>query len=144
MTDEKILQEKARSYAVCFNGECPLHEHCLRWQAGCYVPEHPYSIRCFNPRYEQAGTEHCPGYRSDQPQRVPYGMTRMYDDMPRVLEVTIKKRLIDAFSRVMYYRYRRGERPITPDIAQKISSVCRECGWTAPVVFDRYRDELVW
>ena len=28
---------------MCFNGECPLHDHCLRWQAGHYLPERLYS-----------------------------------------------------------------------------------------------------
>ena len=29
-------------------------------------------------------------------------------------------------------------------IEQKITEVCRECGWTAPLTFDTYSDELVW
>jgi hypothetical protein len=43
MIDENILREKAKNYTVCFNGECPLHDHCLRWQAGHYLPERLYS-----------------------------------------------------------------------------------------------------
>jgi hypothetical protein len=55
-----------------------------------------------------------------------------------------KARLINHFSRVIYYRYRRGEYPITPEVQQVILNACRECGWTAPLVFDSYSDEFVW
>ena len=144
MIDKNILREKARKYTVCFNGNCPLHEHCLRWQAGLYTPDHLYSISCFNPNHPGACTDTCPGFRSDQPQRIPRGMVHFYEAMPGRMEVAIKSHLITHFSRVMYYRYRRGEYPITPEIEQVILDTCRECGWTAPLVFDSYSEELVW
>ena len=144
MIDAKILREKAQGYIVCFHKECPLHEHCLHWQAGCYVPERMFSVNCFNPRHSHAGSNSCPGYRSDQPQRIARGMVGFYSEMPRAKEVAIKKRLIEYYTRVNYYRYRRGEYPITTTVEQKITEVCRECGWTAPLVFDSYSEELVW
>ncbi|MBR0274989.1 MAG: hypothetical protein IJQ76_02110, partial [Prevotella sp.] len=105
MIDENILKDKARNYTVCFNNECPLHEHCLRWQVGRYVPERLYTISCFNPNHPGAGSDTCPGYRSDQPQRIARGMVGFYSEMPRAKEVAIKKRLIEYYTRVNYYRY---------------------------------------
>ena len=144
MIDENILREKAKYYTVCFNGECPLHDHCLRWQAGHYLPEHLYSVYCFNPNHPGAATDNCPGFRTDQLQRIPRGMVHFYEAMPGKMERAIKARLIERYSRVMYYRYRRGEYPITPDVEQTILHVCRDCGWTADPVYDSYDDELVW
>lgn len=144
MIDENILRKRAQNYIVCFNSECPLHEHCLRWQTGHYVSERPYSVSCFNPRHRHAGSDSCPGYRSDHPQRVPRGMVGFYAAMPGAMERAIKSRLIECYTRVGYYRFRRGERPITPDVEQKITDVCRECGWTAAPVFDSYSEELLW
>lgn len=144
MIDENILKDKARNYTVCFNNECPLHEHCLRWQVGRYVPERLYTVNCFNPNHHGAGSDTCPGYRSDRTQRIPRGMTHFYEAMTGHMEVAIRSQLVNDFSRVMYYRYRRGDLPITPKIEQKITEVCRECGWNAPLTFDTYSDELVW
>lgn len=123
MIDENILKDKAKNYTVCFNNECPLHEHCLRWQVGRYVPERLYTINCFNPNHPGAGSDTCPGYRSDKTQRIPRGMTHFYEAMTRHMEIAIKSQLINHFSRVTYYRYRRGEYPITPKIEQKITEV---------------------
>lgn len=144
MIDENILREKAKNYIVCFNNECPLHEHCLRWQVGLYVPEQRYSVICFNPNHMHYEGDTCPGYRSDQPQRIPRGMVNFYAAMPGAMEVSIKRLLIDYYSRAIYYSYRRGDRPITPAVQQVIIDACRQCGWTAPPVFDSYSDELVW
>jgi hypothetical protein len=144
MIDENILREKAKKYLVCFHATCPRREHCLRWIASHYVPERLFSVICINPNHVGDVTDSCIAYRDDQPQRVPVGMVHFYEAMPGAMERAIKSRLIEYYSRVIYYRYRRGELLITPDVEQVIERVCRECGWTAPLVFDGYSEELLW
>lgn len=80
----------------------------------------------------------------DQPQHVAVGMVHFYEAMPGAMEHEIKKRLFEIFTRVGYYHIRRGERVITPDVEHEIERVCRECGWTGPLQFDGYSDELIW
>jgi len=144
MIDQKVLEEKAQKYIVCFDGRCPLHEHCLRWQVGQYVPASYFSVSCVNPNHVRADRGECIAYRDDRPLRVPVGMVHFYEAMPGAMERAIKGRLIERFSRVIYYRYRRGELTITPDVEQEIERTCRECGWTEPLRFDGYADKLIW
>ena len=144
MIDERILQEKARKYIVCFNGQCTQREHCLRWLVGQHVPETLFAATVVNPRFIATAGGECPAYRNDQPQRIHVGMVHFYDAMPGAMEKTIKARLIERYSRVVYYQYRRGERPITPEVEQEIERTCRECGWTAPLAFDSCADEVLW
>ena len=144
MIAEDILREKAKTYLVCYQDQCPLHSHCLRWQAAQYVPDRLFSVRCVNPKYQGCATEACPAYRSDQPQRIPVGMVKFYDAMPGKMVRAIKGQLIERFSRVVYYQYRRGERDITPAIEQEIARICQECGWTAAPQYDGYTEKLIW
>ena len=144
MIDQNVLEEKARKYIVCFDGQCPLHEHCLRWQAGQHVPATYFSVNSVNPRYAHAAGSECIAYRSDVPQRVAVGMVHFYEAMPGAMERTIKGRLIERYSRVVYYHDRRGDLFITSDVEQEIARICRECGWTEPLQFDGYSEELVW
>ena len=144
MIDKKILEEKAQKYIVCFDVQCPQHEHCLRWQAGQYVPESYFSVYCVNPNHVRKDGGECIAYRDDRPQRVPVGMVHFYEAMPGAMERAIKSRLIERFSRVIYYRYRRGDMTITPDVEQEIERICRECGWTDPLQFDGYAEKLIW
>ena len=96
MIDKKILEEKAQKYIVCFDVQCPQHEHCLRWQAGQYVPESYFSVYCVNPNHVWKDGGECIAYRDDRPQRVPVGMVHFYEAMPGAMERAIKSRLIES------------------------------------------------
>ena len=143
MIDEKILKEKAEKYLVCFNEQCPKHEHCLRWMVGQHVPCKQLSITCVNPKIEKKDGE-CPAYRDSQPQNVAKGMIHFYDEMPRKLEVAIKNELIARYTRVGYYNMRKAERPITQEIENEIIQVCRNHGWKGEIRFDERKCEVVW
>jgi len=144
MLDETTLRAKAKAYDVCFCEECPKHGHCLRWQVGQYVSPSRQMVTCVNPLAEHVATDQCPAYRDDMPQRVAKGMVYFYDEMPRKMEVVIKAALIARFTRVGYYKLRKGDKPITSDKKQVIENVCRAYGWDQPLQFDRYVDEIIW
>lgn len=144
MIDETTLKEHVSNYNLCFCDKCPQHTHCLRWLVGQYVPATRQLVTCINPHGELVTTDQCPAYRDDTPQRVARGMVHFYDEMPRRLEVVIKAALIARFTRVGYYNMRKGVRPITADTQQVIEQVCRAHGWTQPLQFDKYVDEIIW
>lgn len=144
MVHRQILKEKAAKYLVCFNENCPLHVHCLRWQVSRFVSDSRLVISCINPNLSQAVEGKCPAYRNDTPQPVARGMVHFYDDMPRKTEVEIKTKLISRYGRTGYYDMRRGTRQITAEIQEEIRQVCCSCGWTVKLRFDGYSEELVW
>ena len=133
----KAFQEKANSYLCCFNEHCPIHTHCLRWEVGQFINPSVSVITCVNPRYNAFTDDHCEHYRDDQLVTMPVGMkTRFYRDMPARIAQAIKGALIAHNSRGTYYKYHRGERPITPAYLALIQRVCLENGWQGPLEFD--------
>ena len=144
MIDEKMLKEKAEKYLVCFNEQCPKHEHCLRWMVGQYVPEQQMAITCVNPNMTKNSAKECPAYRDEKPQPIAKGMIHFYDEMPRKMEVAIKTDLIAHYTRVGYYDMRKAARPITADIEKDIEQVCRSHGWSDKLQFDERVDEVIW
>ena len=140
---EQLFREKAGKYLVCFNGECPLREQCLRWTVGHYVDPALRVVTSVNPHYALAG-EGCDLFRDNRPVTMPVGMTRFYLDMPGQMERSIKRRLIAHSCRATYYIYHRGDRPIPPDLLALIRQVCREEGWQGPLRFDGEVTDYVW
>ncbi len=144
MPEEITLRQKAQHYTVCFIDGCARHDHCLRWQAGRYVPADKLSVSAVNPRNPLSATPDCPAYRDDQPVRMAWGMVGFFHDMPHYQELAIKHDIIDHYCRTRYYRMRLGTQPITPADQGVIRAICDAHGWLAPLQFDRYSEEVQW
>ena len=144
MIEESILKKKAQRYLLCFLDRCPLHEHCLHWQAGHYAPASKRVINSINPTHRENCTEHCIYYRDDTVKRVARGMVGFFREMPHYKELAIKGDIIDYFSRTRFYRMRKGTLPITPADQEAIAAICQYHGWTAEPQYDAYEEEYVW
>ena len=81
-------------------------------------------------------------YRNDQPVRMPLGIAKIYYDMPQRIAHPLKQHLIDHFNRKRYYEYHSGYRPVPPDHEQYIRQAILRYGWTEPVEFNAYVDDL--
>lgn len=145
-TDKNTLfREKAEKYVCCFNEQCPLHSHCLRWEVGQYIDPAKPTVNCVNPRYQDVTDGQCKMYRNNQLVTMPVGMkTRFYQDMPARISQAIKAALIEHNCRTTYYEYHRGDRPITPAYLALIQQICNEQGWHGPLVFDGEVTDYVW
>lgn len=87
-TLEQLLREKAESsYTICSSNECPLRQSCLHWMAREYSPKHPFVVSTINLMNPLMQTDQCPMYSSSRPIRMPLGISKMYYDMPRRIEV---------------------------------------------------------
>ena len=144
-TDKAALfREKAARYLTCFNDHCPRHDQCLRWEVGRHTDPAQHLSTSIPPTYAPAADGSCPYFRDNSLQRMPLGMTHFYDEMPGRTERGIKNTLIAHTCRATYYKYHRGDRPITPDMLMLISEVCRRHGWTQPLRFDAETEDYVW
>ena len=140
-----FAQNAAKNYVVCYNDQCPLHEQCLRYDAGQFKTASSLIIRTVNPNHKLVAANNCPMFRDNRPQRMVVGMKKhFYRDMPARIATSIKARLIDHNCRSTYYQYHNGKRPITPDLLAFIKQVCREEGWTQPLVFDGETEGYAW
>lgn len=142
--DADMLRQKASHYLVCFLDHCPLHDHCLRWLAGCHADTAPVSHVAVNPHHPQAGSTSCVAYRPAVQTVMKRGMTSFYHDMPSYMERDIRNHLIQLFTRTRYFKMRRGDLPVTPAEQQQIAAVCHEHGWTGPLRYDSEQKEWMW
>lgn len=144
--ETKLLIEKAKNgYTVCYVENCPLREHCLRWQVGQYVPTTKCTYNCVNPHFEGVTTTKCPMYRSDQKVRFAKGMLHIFtDDMPKRVESAVRYGIIGMTNRTYYFEYRNGSRLIPPALQENIRKLFRANGWTGSVTFDGYVEDYDW
>lgn len=141
---ERLFTEKAGNYIVCFSASCPLRMHCLRSILTSYVPTDRHITTCVNLRHPQMQQENCPRFVSDQPLRMPYGLSAIYYDMPSRIERSVKNALIRKFSRKRYYEYHNGTRLLTPDAEKTVRDVLLSYGWTQEPTFLGYKEEYLW
>ena len=142
---EALFREKAKTYFVCFNDFCPRHRQCLRWEVGRYYDPEVHAVKCVSPLYSKATGGECPLFVDNTPRRMPVGMKQhFYYDMPGHIATSVKNSLIAASSRATYYKYHRGDRPITPFVQSQIESACRRFGWNGPFVYDSEIEDYVW
>ena len=144
-TLEQQLAERAdHCYPVCYSQTCPLREHCLHYLICFYVPKDRYCADCINLNNPEMQTESCPMYKSDKPIRMPLGISKMYYDMPRRIEVALKRHLIYHFNRKRYYEYHSGYRPLPPEHEQYIRQAAQRYGWPHPLEFNDYVEDYLW
>lgn len=139
-----LFSQKAASYLCCFNEHCPKYDNCLRFEVGTYINPDKLVCTCINPRYNKVDDNGCPYFRDNQPCRMPVGMTHFYHDMPQHTALAIKRELFSFSCRATYYKYHRGDRPITPDFLAFIQDTCRRYHWTAPLQFDSEVEDYAW
>lgn len=143
-TEADIFREKAESYLVCFNGQCPRCESCLRYLVGKFAKEQPMALIAVNPRHPQVATSECPMFRHREQVMMKRGLTHFYDEMPGRLEHIVRHNLIAAFGRKYYFEMRKGERLITPENQNCIADICRSLGWTGELHYDREQLSYDW
>lgn len=142
--DKQLLKEKAKHYLVCYYEPCERREHCLHWLAGPFVPETDRVQTCVNVTNKEVRAGRCPFYKPDVPVQTKRGFTHLYDDMPKRIGTAIRMELDAHYGHTMYYKYRNGELPVTPDMQRHIAEVCRKHGWTAEPVYDKNTEEYDW
>jgi hypothetical protein len=143
-TREEVFQEKAQSYVTCYSDRCPLREHCLRSILTQYAPRDLLVSKVINLHNPSTQTSNCPMYRSDEPVRMPVGLSPMYHDMPGWMERSIKNSLIQKYSRKRYYEYHNGTRPLTPEVEAHVRQTLQDYGWQQEPAFASYVEEIIW
>ena len=141
---EKAFRKKADNYLVCFMEQCPLHQQCLRWLVGQYADQQQAVITVVNPLNPRHGTTDCDMFRKNERVMMKVGLTHLYLDMPGRMERAIRRQLIKLWGRKYYFEMRRGDRLITPAQQQDVVNVCRQHGWTGPIVYDGEQESWLW
>ncbi|MBP3286524.1 MAG: hypothetical protein J6M15_06265 [Prevotella sp.] len=128
-------------WALCFNQSCPLHEHCLRYQAGVLAPPDLTVTRCVTPRVLTG--ERCKVYASMEPVKMARGFSTIYQNVLKRDYTSLRKFMTSLLSgKRYYYEYKRGERSLSPEQQSDIRQLFGSFGYKDSVHFDSYEETL--
>ena len=144
MNKEERLRSQAEHYIACFMNECPLHETCLHWMTGQYNDGQYRVVTSINPFYPGVNTPQCSMYQKDEIVKYAIGMVHIFDAIPYPIARSVKKRLINLFSRKRFYEYRNGVRPIPPHEQQQIARIFKEEGWEGEILYEGWEEDYNW
>ena len=128
-------------WALCFNQSCPLHEHCLRFQAGVLAPPDLTVTRCVTPRALTG--ERCKVFTSMEPTKMARGFSTIYQKVLKRDYTSLRKFMTNLLSgKRYYYEYKRGERLLSPEQQSDIRELFASFGYKDSVQFDSYEETL--
>ena len=124
-------------WPLCFNDDCPLHQHCLHRQAAAVAPQDLEVARCVTPSALRDGE--CRHYVSMDPVRYARGFERIYDGVLKKHYTMLRERMTSMLSgKRIYYEYMRGERRLEPIQQECIKELFGKYGYADSVKFDAY------
>ena len=144
MDQEIDFSEMPHDYVVCWHGNCPMAENCLRHMAARQLPQNRHIVKSVNLCAVNPESGTCPMQRPVQWVKNAYGMHNIYRDVRFGDKEMLYHTIWSALGNTMYYRYRNGKRPITPEIQATIASAFQSFGYTEPVPYDRIVEAVAW
>ena len=122
-------------WAMCYLSECSRKEECMRYQV-CLSAQCTKN-QCVLPTVLREGE--CPYFHPIRKVRVAIGFKGIFREVKERDHSEIRRRIANYLGRGgTYYRYRNGERSLTPKQQEWIRQLFRRYGYTEEVVFDRY------
>lgn len=131
-------------YLLCLNRQCPKADTCLRQLAERSMPDDIPQWNIISPKYQAASKGDCPYFRSDRKIRYAVGFLTMMDELPHKLTRLVALSLIRHFGQRMYYRVRKGERPLSPEEQAFILQTLKRYGVSEAKEFDSYFYAYDW
>lgn len=126
-------------YVLCTNNACPLRQDCMRFHAGFHAPDSLESAHCVMPNTLKDGR--CRWFDLKMIVVNAYGFSHLYDQVLKRDYTSMRKSITNYLHGTkMYYEYKRGERPLSPEQQQQIQLIVNNFGYDWEVVFDRYAE----
>lgn len=124
-------------YVLCNNSQCPLRNDCLRFLAAEQAPETLEVANCVMPKTLKGNA--CRWY--DKKTAIIYaaGFSHLYDHVLKADYTPMRKTITRYLHGTkLYYEYKRGDRPLSPEQQQWIRNYVKSRGYDWEVEFDRY------
>lgn len=131
-----------QGFPLCINNECKMAASCTRNVVYQNLSEDIDTITILNPRSELMTSEECPKYHEFRLVRNAYGFKALYKTIPVGKAEFFWTKIKGIGSESTYYRMKRGQIAISPELQEQILALAKECGAPDGVEFDEYRDEF--
>ena len=141
MEDTVKLQQLAKREPLCMMHECEKREHCLRWILGSYIDVNTRYVRVLNPLGIAPNGNGCSNWKSAEQTLLARGFRHLCDNMPMKTARAISRQLQNDFTRIGFFRLKRGDRPLTTAERRHMEDVCREYGVEHLMEFDSWVEE---
>jgi len=124
-------------YQLCFNGQCPRRDDCIRFLAGQHVPAAVMSGPAVYPNALTDGI--CPYFKKTRVIHGAWGFRKLYKDVEKADAQVLKAKVINFLGGpVASYGYMHGEKLLTPEQQEQIQGFFNELGYTDSIVFEGY------
>ena len=131
-------------YTVCWHSTCPMAGNCLRHLASEHIGPEKRTVWSVNLGAISPESGECPMQRPVRWVQNAYGMRRIYQNVRVGDKEMLYHTIWSALGNSMYYRYRNGRRPITPEVQTVVAEAFRRFGYTKPVAYDRMEEAVDW
>ena len=131
------FREVPIGYQLCFNGQCPKRDDCIRYLAGQHVPATMMSGPAV---YPNALTDDiCPFFKQTRVIHGAWGFRNLYKDVAKTDAQILNAKVINYLGGpVACYGYMHGDKLLTPEQQEHIQGFFNELGYTQPIVFEGY------
>ena len=130
-------------FTCCQKADCPKKDVCSRYAFYLKAIEESESYNILNANKLQVTEDGCRYLITPSQKRVAYGFKHLYATIPNGNARKVGwGRLFSSDS--AYYRVKRGDYPIEPDVQTAILKYVKDAGGDPEVGFDRYEDVTVY
>lgn len=122
MKNELNYHDVPRSWALCFQHDCPLRETCLRHAAGALMPAGTTHHEVVFPSARQGNS--CKLYVKNERVTMARGMKGIFHNLSSWEVQKLRTSLIECIgSKSNFYRYRKGMYVINPTLQSRIAAI---------------------
>lgn len=131
------FREVPADYELCFNGQCPKRDDCIRFLAGQHVPATMMSGPAV---YPNALTDDiCPYFKQTRIIHGAWGFRNLYKGVEKADAQVLKAKVINYLGGpVACYGYMHGDKLLTPEQQDHIQGFFNELGYTQTIIFEGY------
>lgn len=139
MDNDFNFKQVPYNWPLCYVAECSRKDECLRHQAYLRIPSGLTCRPCVMPTALLKSP--CPHFHPIRKVRMAVGFRNIVSELKEKDLHTIRIEMTTYLgSPATYYRYKRGEKLLTPAQQERIKKILQRHGYTSEVRFDFYRD----
>lgn len=142
---EKENLQVPQTFVCCLAENCMVKNECLRHCAVEGLADEVETVSAFTPRQiHPADGKACPRFRSAEPVKMARGFMNALGTVPTANVKSVMAAVSELTNQSYYYRLRRGQYTMSPEMQTKIADILVSNGASAPIVFDEYSESYDW